>query len=59
MKNKVWIFVVIVMLLLTGCQLNEAEFEDFDDFEDDFILVRDFLVEFNFTRDDASPLTVE
>lgn len=44
MKNKVWIFVVIVMFLLRGCQLNEAEFEDFDDFEDDFILVRDFLI---------------
>ena len=44
---------------MAGCQLNKPDFEDFQEYEDDFVAVKNFLVDFNTTHNDAVPLIVD
>lgn len=58
-KLVAFILVLVCMLGLVGCQLNQPDFDDFQEYEDDFDIVKNFLVDFNFTRNDAAPLIVD
>lgn len=60
MKKLIALVLTLVCALgITGCQLNKPDFEDFQEYEDDFVLVKNFLVDYNIARDDASRLIVD
>ena len=53
------VLVLICMLAMVSCQLNQPDFENFQEYEDDFSIVKNFLVDFNFSRNDSSSLIVD
>lgn len=60
MKRIIAFLLVVVFVAGTaGCRLNQPDFENFHEYEDDFVLVKDFIIESNFSRNDASPLIVD
>ena len=60
MKKIVALFLILASLLsVTSCRLNQPDFDNFQEYEDDFNAVKNFLLDFNITRNDAAPLIVD
>lgn len=60
MKKFIALVLALVCVLgMTGCQLNKPDFEDFQEYEDDFVAVKNFLVDYNRSRNDTSLLIVD
>ena len=55
----VFLLVVVFMVGMTGCRLIQPDFEDFQEYEDDFVMVKNFLVDYNIARNDSSRLIVD
>ena len=53
------LLVVVFMVGLAGCQLLRPDFEDFQEYEDDFVIVKNFLVDYNIAHNDVSRLIVD
>ena len=60
MKKLIALILMLTCLLsMVGCQLNQPDFENFQEYEADFNIIKNFLVDFNFNRNDATPLIVD
>lgn len=60
MKKVIALFLTLVFVLgMTGCQLHQPNFKDFQEYESDFILVKNFLMDYNFDSNDEAPLIVD
>lgn len=60
LKKLIALFLPLICIVsMSGCQLTQPEFEDFKEYQEDFVSVKDFIIDFNFTRNDASPLIVD
>ena len=58
-KLIAFVLALVCVLGLAGCQLNQPDFDDFQEYENVFGIVKNFLVDFNITRNDATPLIVD
>lgn len=54
-----FLLVIVFTMGLVGYRLNQPDFENFQEYEDDFILIKNFLVDYNIARNDASRLIVD
>ena len=60
MKKIVALVLAIICALgIAGCQLNKPDFEDFQEYEDDFVMVKNFLVDYNIAHNEGSQLIVD
>ncbi len=60
MKKLIALFLTLVFVFgMTGCQLHQPNFKDFQEYEDDFVQVKNFLMDYNFDNNDDSPLIVD
>ena len=60
MKKLIALILMLTCFLsMIGCQLNQPDFENFQEFEADFNIINNFLVDFNLNRNDATPLIVD
>ena len=60
MKKLIALILMLTCLLsMVGCQLNQPDFENFQEYEADFNIIKNFLVDFNLNRNDATPLIVD
>ncbi len=53
------VLALVCVLGLAGCRLNQPDFENFQEYEDDFVAVKNFLVDFNVSRNDTSRLLID
>ena len=58
-RIMVFLLAIIFMIGITGCRLLQPDFEDFQEYENDFVTVKNFLVDYNFARNDTSRLFVD
>ncbi len=59
-KKLIALFLTLVSVFgMTGCQLHQPNFKDFQEYESDFVLVKNFLMDYNFSGNDDSPLIVD
>lgn len=58
-KLIAFILALVYVFVLAGCGLNQPDFEDFQEYEDDFVAVKNFLVDYNISRNDTSRLLVD
>ncbi len=60
MKRLIALFLTLVSVFgMTGCQLHQPDFKEFQEYESDFVLVKNFLMDYNFSGNDGSPLIVD
>ena len=52
------VLLLVCVLGLVGCRLIQPDFEDFQEYKDDFVAVKNFLVDYNISRNDASRLII-
>ncbi len=57
-KFMALVLAIVCALGMVGCQLNKPDFEDFLEYEDYFVQVKNFLVDYNIARNDNSRLIV-
>ena len=55
----VFLLTIVFLVSITGCGLIQPDFENFREYEDDFVTVKNFLVDYNFARNDTSRLIVD
>lgn len=53
-----FVLALFCVIGLFGCN-SKADFDDFSDYEADFVAIKNFLVDFNFSRNDTSRLLVD
>lgn len=58
-KLIAFILALVYVFVLAGCGFNQPDFEDFQEYEDDFVAVKNFLVDYNISRNDTSRLLVD
>lgn len=58
-KFVAFVLMFVCIFGMAGCQLNQPDFENFQEYENDFVLIKNFLVDFDFDRTDASPSIVD
>lgn len=57
-KAVAFVLALICAVGMTGCQRNQPDFEDFQEYEGYFTEVKDFLIDFHDTHNNAAPLIV-
>lgn len=53
------ILTLVFVLGMAGCQLHQPDFKDFREYEEDFVLVKNVLIDNNFDSNDEEPLIVD
>ncbi len=58
-KLMAFVLAIVCAFGIVGCQLSKPDFEDFQEYEDDFVMVKNFLADYNIARNDSSRLIVD
>ena len=61
MKKLIAVILAIVCAFvgLVYYRWNKPDFKDFQEYENDFVTVKNFLIDYNFARNDASRLSID
>lgn len=53
-KLIAFVLALVCVSGLAGCRLNHPDFDDFEEYKDDFVLIKDFIIDFKSTDNDDS-----
>ena len=58
-RTIIFLLVISFMVGMAGCRLLQPDFENFQEYEDDFVVVKNFLLDYRLTHNDSSRFIVD